>query len=131
MKNRCNNPNHPRFKDYGGRGITVCDDWKNDVKSFYDWSMSHGYADNLTIDRIDNDGNYEPSNCRWVTQLVQVNNSRHNHIITYNGETHSMSDWARILGTSFHLLSNRINRYGWGVEKAFETPKFKKGRKSK
>ena len=131
MKNRCFNPNTPRYKDYGARGITVCDEWKDDFKSFYDWSMSNGYSDDLTIDRINNDGNYEPSNCRWVTQMIQANNSRHNHNITYKNETHSLSDWSRILGLSFHLLSNRINLYGWGVERAFETPKSKKGRKSK
>lgn len=129
MKNRCNNPNTARFKDYGARGIKVCEEWKGDFKAFYDWSMSHGYSDELTIDRIDNNGNYEPSNCRWATPLVQGNNSRHNHNITYKGETHSLSDWARILGVSFHFLSNRINQYGWTVEKAFETPKSKKGRK--
>lgn len=131
MKNRCNNPNTERFKDYGARGIKVCDEWEHDFQAFYDWSMSHGYEEHLTIDRINNDGNYEPSNCRWTTQLVQGNNCRHNHLITYKGETHSMSDWARILGVSFHLLSNRINRYGWDVERAFETPKSNKGRKKK
>lgn len=131
MKDRCNNPNTSRYLDYGGRGITVCDEWNDDFKSFYDWSMSHGYSDILTIDRIDNDKGYSPDNCRWVTMLIQANNSRHNHNITYKGETHSLSDWSRILGLSFHLLSNRINRYGWSVENAFETPKSNKGRKKK
>ena len=131
MKNRCNNPKTPRFKDYGARGIKLCDEWQHDFKAFYDWSMSHGYEEHLTIDRIDNDKGYSPDNCRWVTALVQGNNSRHNHFITYNGETHSMTEWSRILNLSFHLLSNRINRYGWSVERAFETPKSNKGRKSK
>ena len=76
MKSRCTNSNVPCYKYYGGRGITVCDEWKNDFMSFYNWAMSHGYAENLTIDRIDVDGNYEPSNCRWATMKEQNKNKR-------------------------------------------------------
>ena len=118
MKARCNNTKTPY---YGGRGITVCDEWLNDFKAFYDWAMANGYRDDLTIDRINNDGNYEPSNCRWITMKEQANNTRSNHNITFNGETHSLSEWSRILGIHSHTLSNRIYR-GWSIKRAFTEP---------
>ena len=68
MKKRCYNKKDKRYSSYGGRGITICDEWLNDFNSFYDWSMEHGYREDLTIDRIDNDGNYEPLNCQWITR---------------------------------------------------------------
>ena len=76
MKQRCFNPKATEYSAYGGRGITVCDEWKNDAKKFADWSVTHGYASNLTLDRIDVNGNYEPDNCRWIPQSEQYTNMR-------------------------------------------------------
>lgn len=113
IKKRCYNKNDTHYKDYGGRGIIVCDEWKNDIKSFYNWAISNGYKENegrniLTIDRINNDGNYEPSNCRWTTQKEQMRNTRRNHLITYNGETHCIAEWAEKLGIDRNIIYNRI-----------------------
>ncbi len=117
MKSRCFNPNTKMFNRYGGRGITMCCEWKNNFQAFYDWAVSNGYADNLTIDRIDVNGNYCPENCRWATMKEQGNNTTKNHIIEFNGETHTLSEWAELLGIHAHTLSNRIHR-GWAIEKA-------------
>lgn len=94
MKSRCLNSNDKRYERYGGRGIKICDDWKNDFEMFYRWAITNGYKENLTIDRIDTNGNYEPSNCRWITTYQQNRNYSKNHNITYNGITKCVSDWA-------------------------------------
>ena len=92
MIERCTNPNCDRYKDYGGRGIKICDEWLNDYDSFVDWSKMNGYKEGLSIDRIDNNGNYEPSNCRWITRKEQGRNTTRNRFITYNGETKTLSE---------------------------------------
>lgn len=120
MKTRCYNKNHIHYNDYGGRGITVCEEWKDDFKAFADWAMSNGYADNLTIDRIDANGNYEPSNCEWKCMKEQSNNRRNNIIITYNGITKTIPQWADETGINYNTLRRRIER-GWDIERAFTT----------
>lgn len=124
MLKRCYNQNSKPYKNYGARGIKVCDEWKNDFKTFYDWAMINGYQDNLTIDRIDVNGNYCPENCRWVNKTTQARNTRNNHFITYNNETHCLSEWAEILNISYRKLSRRFNRdkHNWTIERAFTTP---------
>lgn len=118
MKQRCYNKNDNAYKHYGGRGIKVCNEWKNDYVKFRDWALENGYKDNLEIDRIDNDGNYEPDNCKWSTRKEQNRNTRQNKIITYKGETHCLTEWAEILGVDAGRLSYRLG-YGWSVERAF------------
>lgn len=122
MRQRCGNKKNGRFRLYGKRGISVCDEWQ-DFSIFRDWALSNGYRVGLTLDRIDVNGNYEPSNCRWASQSVQCNNTRRNKMITYKNKTMSMSDWAKKLGVNYNTLRSRI-RMGWSIEKAFET-KFK------
>ena len=121
MVQRCYNKETPCYDDYGGRGIDICPEWRESFQAFYEWSMGNGYRENLTIDRIDNDKGYFPGNCRWVTRKAQANNTRRNHYITYNGETHTLAEWAEALGFHPNTLGSRIYR-GWSVDKALTTP---------
>ena len=86
MIQRCTNHNAPNYKNYGGKGIVVCDEWRNSFEAFYEWAMSNGYSDDLTIDRIDNEKGYSPDNCRWATMKEQANNKRNTVLIDDNGE---------------------------------------------
>lgn len=122
MKRRCYSPKSQRYKHYGAKGIRVCDEWKNNFKNFAKWAYENGYTENLTLDRIDINKNYEPSNCRWATWKEQGQNTSRTHWITYNGETHSMSEWADILNINYKALVRRINQSKWSIEKAFTTP---------
>lgn len=118
MKTRCYNKNFHKYRRYGGRGITVCEEWKNSFIEFRKWALDNGYAEDLTIDRIDNNGNYEPSNCRWVSIKTQANNRSSCHYITYQGETHTIAEWANIKGLKFNTLISRLNIYHWDIERA-------------
>lgn len=120
MRDRCNNSGNHAYKHYGGRGISICDEWGN-YTAFRDWAHNNGYSDKLTIDRIDVNGNYEPSNCRWATQKEQANNTRVNRRITAFGQTHTLSEWAGICKLSSSLISARLKR-GWDAETAITKP---------
>lgn len=110
MKRRCDNENVPHYEDYGKRGITVCDEWQHSYESFRDWAMQNGYHEGLSIDRINNDMGYSPTNCRWADSKTQANNRRSNRKLTYNGETHNVTEWAELLGINPKTLFNRIYR---------------------
>lgn len=118
IKSRCTRKAEQSYYRYGARGIFICDEWKNDFMSFYNWSMSNGYADNLTIDRIDVNGNYEPCNCRWATYTEQANNRRNNIIVTYNNETRTLKQWCGFLGVNYKLVWERMKKYNKTFEEA-------------
>lgn len=126
MHERCEREKHPHFKDYGGRGVTVCDEWDEFIP-FREWSLQNGYNDLLTIDRKNSDGNYEPSNCRWVTMKTQQNNKRNNHTIELNGEVHTISEWSEITGIGKTTIKERINM-GWPIEDVLTKPVRKRTR---
>lgn len=111
MLARCENPTDHHFKDYGGRGIKVCDEWKNSFNSFYEWAIANGYTDNLTIDRIDVNGNYEPNNCRWATNTQQQRNKRNNKRHLVNGEYLLIKEISEKYNIPEETLRGRM-RYG-------------------
>lgn len=129
MVTRTENERNLRFCDYGGRGIQICDEWRKDFQKFYDWAMSNGYKENLTIDRVDNDKGYCPNNCRWVDRKTQSNNRRYNVRIKHREEEHTLSKWSEKLGIAEGTLWNRIYLRGWSIERAFETPVKKRSKK--
>jgi hypothetical protein len=131
MRRRCYEPTNKCYSDYGGRGITVCDEWQEFIP-FYDWAMANGYKEELTLDRIDNEKGYSPDNCRWADIITQANNRRNVHLVTYRGETRSLKQWCIILGLNYSSIKRRYYN-GWNVTEMFETPfsshspKHKKG----
>jgi len=128
MIHRCENKKHHIYCYYGGRGIKVCEEW-HDVNAFYKWAIENGYKEGLTIDRIDVDGNYEPYNCRWATMKEQVNNSRRNVFIEYNGERLTAAQWSERLGGGKLLVSGRLLR-GWSEISAVSTPVDKRRKRA-
>lgn len=120
MHERCEREKHEHYENYGGRGITVCEEWR-EFEPFRDWAVASGYSDKLSIDRINTDGNYCPENCRWVTMKEQQNNKRNNRRITYNGETHTITEWSEITGIKKTTIKERLNM-SWSNEKTLTTP---------
>lgn len=134
MKTRCYNPNCKSYKNYGGRGITICEEWLNPKKvcfyhgiktegwiAFEKQALSHGYKEGLTIDRIDNNKGYSPENCRWVDKKVQANNRNFCRVITYKGKTQNLKQWCEALNLNYKTIYKRIYQDNWSIERAFET----------
>lgn len=118
MKGRCYNSDNKAYSNYGGRGITVCDEWKNDFQAFYNWAMANGYKEDLTLDRIDVNGNYEPDNCRFTTMKVQQNNKQNHFYITIYNRTQTLAEWCEEKKLDYNKIMARIQS-GWTIEDAF------------
>lgn len=134
MKQRCYNPNNKSYRNYGGRGIKICDEWLNNnngFSNFYKWCISNNYDENKdgsnqSIDRINNNGDYSPNNCRITNKITQANNTRRNMYYTYNSKTQTLSEWSREVKIPYNVLYNRTHCYNWTIDKAIETPSCKK-----
>lgn len=142
MMQRCYNKNSDAYDNYGGRGITICTEWLMDREKFISWSLYNGYAENLTIDRINVNGNYEPSNCRWADRVTQANNRRPSSewkkrkprklkTLTIDGETKTVREWYEIFDTSEPAVRYRMNKLGMTLEQALKSPKITQGRPKK
>lgn len=127
VKARCLNKNDDAYRHYGGRGITICNDWL-DFIPFYNWAITNGYNEKLTIDRIDVNKGYYPENCRWATRKQQSNNTRITKRINYNGTIKTLSEWSDELCINPDTLYSRIFRWNWSIERAFTTPTNKNDR---
>lgn len=121
MRHRCRNEKLREYKYYGGKGVSVCNEWNNSFEKFEEWAILHGYNELLTLDRIDVNGNYEPNNCRWVTNEEQQANKSNTMFLTYNGKTLRAKEWEAITGIPYQTIMQRL-RYGWSVERIFTTP---------
>lgn len=128
IKERCSNPKEKGYKDYGGRGIEICKEWL-DFAVFSEWAYSNGYEEGLTIDRIDNNGNYCPENCRWVSYTVNNRNRRNTLFLYFDGEIKALIEWAEILKIPYSTLEARLRVCKWSIKKAFETPYIPRPRK--
>lgn len=122
IKKRCYNESTPAYKNYGGRGIKMCDAWKDSFESFAEWSLSNGYTDSLTIERIDVNGDYCPENCTWIPLNEQQNNRTSCLYFTYNGETKNLHEWCSSLNLPYMTVHNRIYKLNWDFERAISEP---------
>jgi hypothetical protein len=125
IKERCNNPNSKAYPDYGMRGIAICEKWEHDFVAFIS-DVGRRPSKEYTLDRIDNDGNYEPGNVRWATRIEQANNKRTSILVTYKGQTKPLPVWCRELGIRYTLIKDRL-WHKWPIERAFETPALPTG----
>lgn len=123
MKQRCYNPKSKSYSSYGGRGITICDEWLSDFNTFYAWAVESGYKNTLTIERLNVNGNYEPNNCTWIPMSDQSKNRRVNRVYSYNGKEKNISEWAKELGINRYTLSGRIDKLGYSFEEAIRKDK--------
>lgn len=122
MRSRCRRTSDKSFDRYGGRGIQVCEEWARSFEAFAKWAHENGYAENLSIDRIDNDKGYSPDNCRWTDSTEQANNRRSNRLITHNGQTKTLAQWAREKGVRPRTIARRLDRWKWTPGDAIDTP---------
>lgn len=121
IKTRCYNSKEPGYERYGGRGISMCDEWKDDFWKFQEWALSSGYRPDLTIDRVNNDGEYSPQNCRWANVKQQSNNRSSNVILNCGGTQKTVAEWSEIVGIGKNIIYQRL-RDGWSVEDALSIP---------
>ena len=120
---RCYKPQNKAYKDYGARGITMDDKWKRDFVTFYNWAINNGYSEEYSLDRINVNGNYEPSNCRWVTSKIQNNNKRSNFLVTIYNRTQTLAEWCEEKNINYSTVQTRLSK-GWSLEKAMTAPTF-------
>lgn len=130
MKDRCYNPNSDCYRNYGGRGITICEEWytphaHKGSRAFRKWALENGYKEGLTIERINVNKGYSPDNCKWIPRELQNNNKRNNRYLTYNGKTQTMTQWCRELNLSSSTVRYRLSR-NKPIEKVFNQDKFKR-----
>lgn len=118
---RCYNTKTTQYKDYGGRGVTVCDRWRHSYENFLA-DMGRAPSSKHSLDRKENQGIYEPDNCRWATKIEQMNNTRRNIMIDFTGELKTLPDWCRLLGLNYNTVRRRVCNYGWAIEKSLTTP---------
>jgi hypothetical protein len=126
MIDRCERKGHVQYANYGGRGIMVCDEWRHDYQAFKDWAYANGYDESApkgqcTIDRIDSDGDYSPTNCRFIDMTAQQSNKRNNRLVTIDGKTKSVAQWCREFGLNPKTVSSRLHA-GWEPVDALTRP---------
>ena len=125
IRKRCTNQKCESYKHYGGRGIKISEKWNNFIDFYND--MKEGYADDLSLDRIDHNGNYEPGNCRWATSKTQNRNRRNNNVITFNNESKTLAEWSELSGNNYTVINYRIKK-GWDTERAIFSPNIRQNK---